>query len=53
MYVYSGLFFSFYLSKLSYADIVNAGWNSQWLLKPWADIVSDLSIMDGAGRFLL
>jgi len=34
---------SFYLSKLSQADIVNASWRSQWLLEPMADIVADLA----------
>lgn len=34
---------SFYLSKLSQADIVNASWRSQWLLEPVADIVADLA----------
>lgn len=34
---------SFYLSKLSQADIVNASWRSQWLLEPVADIVEDLA----------
>ena len=34
---------SFYLSKLSQADIVNASWRSQWLLEPVADIVGDLA----------
>ena len=34
---------SFYLSKLSQADIVNASWRSEWLLEPVADIVADLA----------
>lgn len=39
----SSTLLSFYLSKLSDADIINASWNSQWLLEPLADIVSDLA----------
>jgi subtilisin len=45
----SSTLLSFYLSKLSDADIVNASWNSQWLLEPLADIVTDLA-RNGRGR---
>jgi subtilisin len=41
---------SFYLAKLSNADIINASWASQWLLDPLADIVSDLAQNGRAGK---
>lgn len=46
----SSTLLSFYLSKLSDADIVNASWNSQWLLEPLADIVSDLARNGRGGK---
>jgi subtilisin len=46
----SNTLLSFYLSKLSDADIVNASWNSQWLLEPLADIVSDLARNGRGGK---
>lgn len=46
----SSTLLSFYLSKLSDADIVNASWNSQWLLEPLADIVTDLARNGRGGK---
>ena len=46
----SSTLLSFYLAKLSDADIVNASWNSQWLLEPLADIVSDLARNGRGGK---
>jgi subtilisin len=46
----SNTLLSFYLSKLSDADIVNASWNSQWLLEPLADIVVDLAQNGRGGK---
>ena len=41
---------SFYLSKLSHADIINASWGSPWLLEPMADIVDDLAQNGRSGK---
>lgn len=34
---------SFHLARLAGADIINASWNSQWLLEPVADAVTELT----------
>ena len=37
----------FHLARLAGADIINASWNSQWLLEPVADAITELA---GRGR---